>query len=93
MPRSTTTVTTEIDLDIATVAKWFVNLTDDDWCGFFVAVAKETETWGPAREGAMYWATGRHLRECECSSEGARSMLHDIVHAMEYEPQELPDAG
>jgi hypothetical protein len=86
MVRSTITTTTEIDLDIETAAKWFAGLSDDDWCQFFVIVAKEAETWLPEHKANMYWAAGRHLRECECSSDGARAMLTDIVRAMEYAP-------
>lgn len=88
MPASKITITTEIELDIETAAKWFSGLSDDDWCKFFVAVAKEAEAWGPFGEGQMYWATGRHLATCECSSNGARAMLTDIVRAMEYQMSE-----
>lgn len=89
MPRSTITITTQVDLDIETAAKWFAGLSDEDWCAFFVAVADQSVVWGPGLESSMYWAVGRHLRECECSSEGARAMLHDIVRAMEYETETI----
>lgn len=87
MARTSLTITTEIELDVETAAKWFAGLTDDEWCKFFVAVAKEAETWEPHAEWAMYWATGRHLAECGCSTDGARAMLHDIVRAMEYQEE------
>jgi hypothetical protein len=85
MPRTSITITTEVDLDIETAAKWFAGLTDDEWCKFFVAVSNETALWSPHAEGTMYWATGRHLATCECSTDDARAMLHDIVKAMEYQ--------
>jgi hypothetical protein len=38
-------VTTEIELDIDTAAKWFAHLSDDEMCRFLVAVAEEAGKW------------------------------------------------
>jgi hypothetical protein len=82
MSRTTVTVTTEIDLDIETAAKWFAALSDDAQCQFFVAVAAEAEKWPGGPDGQWYHVGG-HLRNCECSTEEAREMIRAIARYME----------
>lgn len=83
--RISNTITTEvtIELDIQTAAKWFSGLSDDEMCKFFVAVAAEAESW-PGSAETMWWYVGRHLRECECSTELARDLIRGINRAMEH---------
>jgi hypothetical protein len=85
MVQITTTVTTQIDLDIQTGAKWFSGLTDDEMCKFFVAVAAEAESWDGS-PGTMWHYVGRHLRTCECATEPARDLIRGIHYAMERAP-------
>src|SRR3977135_3852121 len=67
-------VTTEIDLDVETAARWFAALDDDAMCRFLVAVAREVEAYGGDPDNQWYYLGG-HLRNCGCSTEGAREMV------------------
>lgn len=83
VPRTNVTITTEIDLDIATGAKWFSGLTDDQMAEFFIAVEKESRDW-PGFPDTMWCYLGKHLAECECSSANVRDMLRSIVAYMNH---------
>jgi hypothetical protein len=93
MSRTTLTVTTEIDLDIETAAKWFAALSDDEMCQFLVAVAAEAEKWPDNFGGpdTQWYYVGGHLRNCECSTEGAREMIRAIAGYMETSTHGAPD--
>ena len=75
----TITVTTEIELDIETAAKWFANLDDDQMCRFLVAVAKEAEAY-PGSPDDQWYYLGGHLRYCHCSTDAAREMVKAWAH-------------
>lgn len=79
----TITVTTEIELDINTAAKWFANLDDDSMCRFLVAVAKEAENFSGNMDNQWYYLGG-HLKNCHCSTEGAREMVRKWAYWMEH---------
>ena len=82
------TVTTKIDLDIDTAAKWFANLDDDQMCKFLVAVARESADFSyPDRQ---WFYLGGHLRSCGCSTETAREMLRSWVYWMDHSDHGLP---
>jgi len=79
-------VQAEVKLDLETVAKWFAELDDDEQARFFVIVAKEAEEWpkgkfnfGPSHQ---WWSIGSHLRNCECSSEGARDLVRGMYEGL-----------
>ncbi len=74
MSRTTITVTTEIDLDVETAAKWFAALDDDDMCRFLVAVAAEAQRY-PSNPDNQWYYLGGHLRNCRCSTDDAREMV------------------
>ena len=76
-------ITTSIELDIETAAKWFATLTDDEMCRFFVAINKEMQKFGPLAVENQWCQLGGHLMECECSNEETRQMLRDWVYWME----------
>lgn len=76
-------VTTEIELDIDTAAKWFAGLDDDQMCRFLVAVAAEAERY-PSDPDNQWYYLGGHLRNCACSTEGAREMIRKWAHWMEH---------
>jgi hypothetical protein len=67
-------VTTEIELDIDTAAKWFANLDDDSMAKFLVAVEKESRDWPCVVDNQWYYLGG-HLRNCECVNEETREMI------------------
>jgi hypothetical protein len=76
---ATVTTTVEIQVDLAMVAQVFASLDDEDQTQFFVLVAKEAEAW----DAETQWHyIGRHLNDCDCSSEGARRMIESIAYAM-----------
>ena len=83
MPRIKTTVTTEIDLDIATAAKWFAELDDDQMCKFLVEVARIAEDYPNSPENQWYYLGG-HLRNCECSTDAARNMVKAWAHWIDH---------
>lgn len=67
-------VTTEIELDIETAAKWFAGLDDDQMCQFLVIVADEAEKY-PSDPDNQWYFLGGHLRNCLCSTDAARGMV------------------
>jgi hypothetical protein len=82
-PMPTITVTTEIELDIDTAAKWFAGLDDDQMCRFLVAVAAEAEKY-PSSPDNQWYSLGGHLRNCKGSTEAARNMIRSWAHWMEH---------
>ena len=76
-------ITTQINLDIETAAKWFASLDDDQMCRFLVAVAKEAESFSGNADNQWYYLGG-HLKSCECSTESAREMIRKWVYWMEH---------
>ena len=77
------TVTTKINLDIETAAKWFANLDDDQMCKFLVLVAKEAETYPSDPDGQCYYLGG-HLRNCKCSTDAARRMVKQWAYWVDH---------
>jgi hypothetical protein len=70
-----------VDITPELLAEVFCALDDDQMCKFFVEVHRR------ASESALFdnqwYYLGGHLRNCECSNEGTREMLRNIVHHME----------
>lgn len=79
----TTTVTQEVDIDLDLLAKCFAHLDDDSQAQFFVKVAAIAEK-DYGSPDTQWWYVGRHLRTCECSTEGGRDVIRTIYNAMEY---------
>lgn len=83
MTNTTITVTTEIDLDIKTAAKWFAHLSDDEQCRFLVAVAEEAKAY-PSNPDNQWYYLGGHLKSCSCSTEEAREMVRRWVYWIDH---------
>lgn len=83
MPEVKIQITTEIDLDIETAAKWFAHLTDDEMCKFIVIVADEAEKWPHGPDNQWYYLGG-HLRNCPCSTDAAREMIKSWAHWIDH---------
>lgn len=81
------TVTTDIELDVETAAKWFAALDDDQMCRFLVAVAAEAGAY-PSDPDNQWYYLGGHLRSCECSNEETRDMIRSWAHWMEHSTHE-----
>lgn len=77
-------IETEITLDIATAAKWFAGLNDDEQSKFFVAVCANMADVGHFQSETQWIAIGNHLATCECSTEEAREMIRGIVYGMDH---------
>jgi len=82
MSRIAIAITTEIDLDIETAAKWFAQLDDDQMCQFLVAVAAEAQSYPSLTDNQWYYLGG-HLRNCKCSNDETREMIRSWAHFME----------
>lgn len=80
---ATIKVTTEIDLDIDTAAKWFAGLDDDEMCRFLVAVAEEAKAY-PGDPDNQWYYLGGHLNSCECATEDARGMVRKWAYWIEH---------
>ncbi len=76
-------VTTEIELDIETAAKWFAGLDDDEMARFLVAVAEEARSY-PGDPDNQWHYLGGHLANCECSTEEAREMVKRWAYYIDH---------
>lgn len=77
-----TETATTINLDLETAAKWFCGLSDDEQCRFFVAVAREAESFGGGYSSQWFFV-GSHLRNCECSTDDAREIVREMHRGLE----------
>lgn len=80
---ATIEVTTTIELDTKTAAKWFAALDDDEMCKFLVAVAEEAKAYRGDPDNQWYYLGG-HLKNCECSTDDAREMVRRWNYWMEH---------
>ena len=74
-------MTSIVDVTPEVLAKVFCALDDDQMCKFFVEVHRLASE-VPTFDNQWYYLGG-HLRNCECSNEGTREMLRNIVRYME----------
>lgn len=77
----------DVDCRSKAIAELFCAMTDDGQAQFFVHVAAAMAKW--ERPAAADWqaqAIGRHLRDCECSTEGGREFVRSIIYAMDKPP-------
>ena len=68
----------DLTLSVEQLAQAFCELDDERQAQFFVEVGKIAETW----DGSTFpqWLlVGRHLKECECSTDKAREIVLDIA--------------
>lgn len=72
---------TKVEVTVEVLAEVFCALDDDQMCKFFVEVHRRASE-VPAFDNQWYYLGG-HLRSCECSNEGTREMLRNIVQHME----------
>ena len=76
------TLSVEIEVDVAHLAKQFAELSDDAQAQFLCLAAKGM---GEAVEvQAMY--IGRHLRTCDCSTEEGRAFVRELARSLEDKP-------
>lgn len=78
------------DAEVEQIAERFARLDDDHQAKFFCAVARIAEGWQDRNPNGLgpwfHWhGVGRHLRDCECSTDPGREMVRLIASAMETE--------
>ncbi len=74
---------TNVDERSKAIAELFCAMTDDGQAQFFTHVANAMSRWGrPGAASHQAFHIGRHLRTCECSSDGARRFIEEIAGAM-----------
>jgi hypothetical protein len=73
----------EIELDTATAAKWFANLSDDDMADFLIRVAAEAQKY-PCSPDNQWYYLGGHLRHCECATDEARDMVRQWAYWIDH---------
>jgi hypothetical protein len=74
-------MTSIVDVTPEKLAEIFCALDDDQQCKFFVhihAIASNLPHW----DNELWYLAG-HLRNCECSNDGTREMLRNLVANME----------
>lgn len=77
----------DVDGRAKAIADLFCAMTDDGQAQFFVHVAALMAKW-PRSDAATFQALtiGRHLRDCECSTDGGREFIRSIIYAMDKPP-------
>jgi hypothetical protein len=73
----------KVEVTVEVLAQCFCALTDDEMCKFFVEVARLADEWRNSADTQWYYLGG-HLRNCACSTEGAREMIRQIAYQMEH---------
>lgn len=64
------------------LAEAFCDLNDEDQAQVLIEAAKIASEW-PTNNGMQWFYVGRHLKNCECSTEEARDLVRDIAHGLE----------
>jgi len=77
----------DVVLSVEQLAASFAELTDDQQAQFFIEVARLAAAWGPGN--FQQWLNvGRHLKECECSTDDARELVRDIAAGLATSPKD-----
>ena len=68
---------------IRAAAQSFCRMNDDQQAQFFVVVAEIMGGWKGGSMSNQAYYIGKHLRDCECSTEAARDFVRSISVAIE----------
>lgn len=82
----------KLNLTPAQIAEAFAELDDEKQAQVFIEVARIAATW----EGTTFdqwFAVGKHLRDCECSSDEARDLVRRIAEGSLADPVHLLGAS
>jgi hypothetical protein len=79
----TVTIVTPIAVTPERVAEMFASLDDDGQAQVFVEVAKIAALWTDTNMD-QWSAVGAHLRDCECSTDGAREIVERIAFGIRF---------
>lgn len=73
------TVSCDIALTVQQLAEFFCQITDDAQAQFFVHVDRIMGMWdAPGSRCMQIKSIGDHLRECKCSTQGAREWIREL---------------
>lgn len=68
-----------VPLTVEDLAAAFCEMDDDQQARFFVEVARIVATWEPVARSMQPMLIGKHLGECDCSTDEARELVRDIA--------------
>ena len=74
--------TVKVPIDVRRLAEIFANMNDEQQAQFFIEAADVMKDY----VDSQCWYIGKHLRECECSTEGARDLIRTIADAIKVTP-------
>lgn len=77
-------LTIEASLTAEQLAALYCKMDDDAQARFYCECARLMREWGAGKASMQNHYIGRHLATCECSTDDGRTMLREIVSAMEY---------
>jgi hypothetical protein len=72
-------VTVDVEVTPQVLAEAFAAMDDEAQAQFFIEVAALARKWKDADPGRQWFAVGRHLRTCTCSTEEARDLVREIA--------------
>ena len=75
----------DVQLTPMQLAEAFCEMSDERQAQFFIDVARISATWSGGA-GMQWFSVGRHLRNCECSTEEARDLVMEIAEAVKGSP-------
>ena len=70
--------TVKVPISVRRLAEILANMNDEQQAQFFIEAADLMK--GYAERQCIY--IGKHLRECECSTDGARELIEAIAYAI-----------
>ena len=77
------TTTVQVPINLRRLAEIFAAMDDDKQARFFVEVAEIMSKWEGGNADQQMWYVGGHLRNCECSTEGARDLIRSLAAGLE----------
>ncbi len=80
------TLTLDVKLTPEQIAEAWCDLDDEGQAQFFIECARIAAKWRPDSNFQQWFSIGRHLRDCECSTEEARGMVRDIAAPLMVSP-------
>lgn len=76
----------EVSLTPRQVAEAFCDLDDEQQAQVFIEVALLASRWeASAFVGSQWFAVGRHLRDCSCSSDAARNVVSEMAAGLKHD--------
>jgi len=73
-----------VDLKLAPIqlAEIFCEMSDEEQAQFFIETSRLVKEWNDIARHLQWLEVGKHLRECECSTDEARELVKDIYQGI-----------